>query len=100
MNLVNRITLCISSLTIILGITTLCLFGCSSGTVPPTVQQQGWAATSDVLPGNTSLSLWIVIAPDGQQFLINSKGGIIPFTPRAVLATAPATAPVVEPVEK
>lgn len=96
MNLVNRITVTISSLSILVGITALCLFGCSSNPVPPTVQQQGWASTGDLLPGHTNLSLWLVISPDGQQFLVNSKGGIIPFTPR----TMPATAPVVEPVEK
>lgn len=96
MNTANRITLFISSLTILLGITTLCLFGCSSGTVPPTVQQQGWAATGDLLPGHGSLAMWVVIAPDGQQFLVSNKGGIVPFTPRIMLVTAP----VVEPVEK
>lgn len=80
----------------ILGVALICSFGCSSGTVPPTVQQQGWASTSDLVPGNGNLTMWIVIAPDGQQFLVSSKGGIVPFTPR----TLPATAPVVEPVEK
>lgn len=42
----------------------------------------GWSCTKDIAP-RASCNIYILTSPDGQLFLVNSKGGITPYTPRA-----------------
>lgn len=39
----------------------------------------GWGCTGDLLPTTEGTNLYLVTAPDGQQFLVSSKGGIVQY---------------------
>jgi len=71
---------------ILIGILAIGLAACTDAGNSKTTAV-GWSTTSDLVPSNPNISLYIVVAPDGQQFLISSKGGILPFTPKLAPAS-------------
>jgi hypothetical protein len=53
----------------------------------PTTQtkpiQPDWSCTTDLIPKVAAPKVYLLTDPQGQQFLMTSAGGIMPYTPKA-----------------